>query len=126
MEQKDDMKMITQHICLTRDVGGHNNLFGGVMMSWLDEAAAILALQTARTNSMVTVAADKIHFIQPVKVGDVVQIMGQVKNIGTTSITIFLHAQSLDPETQTARVVCETEFVFVNLDKWGNKAPIKR
>ena len=126
MENKDSMELITQHICLTKDVGGNNNLFGGIMMAWLDEAAAIMSMQKAESNQMVTVAADKIHFIQPVKVGDIVQIKGRVKHTGKTSITIFLHAESLDPESQTARIVCETDFVFVNLDKWGNKAPIKQ
>lgn len=120
----ENMALITQHMCLAKDVGGHNNLFGGIMMAWLDEAAAILACEKARSNRLVTVVANQIKFIQPVKVADIVQIYGNVKNVGTTSITVFLRAFSLDPETQTQRVVCETDITFVNIDKWGNKAPI--
>jgi len=120
------MELITQHICLEKDVGAHGNLFGGTMMAWLDEAAAILACQKARTNRMVTVLADQTKFIQPVKVGDIVRICGKIEKFGVTSITVFLSVNSVDPETQSERSVCETRMVFVNIDKWGNKAPIKR
>ncbi len=122
--KKEEMTLITQHMCLAKDVGGHNNLFGGIMMAWLDEAAAIHACEKARSNRLVTVVADQVKFIQPVKVADIVQIFGGVKKIGVTSITIELRAFSLDPETQTQRVVCETDITFVNIDKWGSKAPI--
>jgi acyl-CoA thioesterase YciA len=118
------MEIITQHLCLEKDVGNHGNLFGGIMMAWLDEAGAILAIQKAKTNRMVTVMMDKLQFIQPVKVGDVVRIYGKVAKIGNTSLTLDLMAEAIDPETETGRRVCETHMVFVKLDKWGNKAPI--
>ena len=120
------MKLITQHMCLEKDVGSNGTLFGGILMAWLDEAAAIMASQEARSNRMVTVVVEKVQFIQPIKVGDIVQIRGDVKKIGITSITIQLEALSVDPETKTERPVCSTEMVFVNIDKWGNKAPIRK
>jgi acyl-CoA thioesterase YciA len=120
-----NFQLITQHICLEKDIGNYGNLFGGIMMSWLDEAAAILTYKTARSNRMVTLLVERLEFIQPVKVGDVVVLSGRVIKIGTTSITVEISVSSLDPETQTERKVCETKMVFVNIDKWGNKAPIK-
>lgn len=119
------MELITQHICLEKDVGAHGNLFGGIMMAWLDEAAAILACQHARSNRMVTLVANEVRFIQPVKVGDIVQIKGKIDRIGKTSVTVTLDVNSIDPETQSERKVCDTSMVFVNIDKWGNKAPIR-
>jgi len=120
------MDLITQHICLEKDVGAHGNLFGGIMMAWLDESAAIMACQYARSNRMVTLVANEIRFIQPVKVGDIARIKGKIERVGTTSVTIKLIVASLDPETLSERNVCETSMVFVNIDKWGNKAPIKK
>lgn len=120
------MELITQHICLEKDVGAHGNLFGGIMMAWLDESAAILSCQFARSNRMVTLVANEIRFIQPVKVGDIAQIKGKIERIGKTSVTVKLVVNSIDPETQSERNVCETSMVFVNIDKWGNKAPIKK
>lgn len=118
------MELITQHLCLEKDVGVHGNLFGGIMMAWLDESAAIMAYKHARSNRLVTCVADEMRFIQPVKVGDIVEISGEILKVGHTSLTIQLRVQSSDPETLTRRSVCETKMVFVNIDKWGNKAPI--
>ena len=118
------MDLITQHLCLEKDIGAHGNLFGGIMMAWLDESAAILACQTAKTNRMVTAVAEQVKFIQPVKVGDIAQIKGEVEHIGNTSVTVILNVTSIDPETKSHRRVCETKMVFVKIDKWGNKAPI--
>jgi acyl-CoA thioesterase YciA len=120
------MELITQHMCLEKDVGIHGNLFGGIMMAWLDESAAILACQYARSNRMVTVLVNETRFIQPVKVGDIAQIKGKIEHIGKTSVTVKLVVNSIDPENQAERNVCETSMVFVNIDKWGNKAPIKK
>ena len=120
------MDLITQHICLEKDVCIHGNLFGGIMMAWLDESAAIMECQYARSNRMVTLMANEIRFIQPVKVGDIAQIKGEIERVGTTSVTVKLIVSSLDPETLSERNVCETSMVFVNIDKWGNKAPIKK
>ena len=119
------MEIITQHICKESDVGNHGNMFGGILMSWLDEAAAILAMTTAQSTQMVTVLADKIRFIEPIKVGDIVQILGKVEKIGTTSITMFLEAISVDSEALSKRKVGDIRMVFVNIDKWGKKTPIK-
>lgn len=120
------MELITQHICLEKDVGAHGNLFGGIMMAWLDEAAAIKACMVAGTNRMVTAVADQIKFIQPVKVGDIVQFKGVVEKLGNTSITIRLSVDAVDPETKSERHVCETKMVFVKIDKWGNKVKISK
>ena len=48
------MQLISTHMCKEGDCGYHGNLFGGVMLSWLDEAAAAFACQVADTGRMVT------------------------------------------------------------------------
>ena len=39
----EEMELISTHVCKSSDVGFHGNLFGGVMLSWLDEAGAAFA-----------------------------------------------------------------------------------
>ena len=39
----EQMQLITTHIAMTRDMGVHGNLFGGIMMAWIDEAASVMA-----------------------------------------------------------------------------------
>ena len=48
------MELISTHFVKTQDVGYHGNLFGGVMLAWLDEAAAAFAAQVADSPRMVT------------------------------------------------------------------------
>ncbi|MBV1873419.1 MAG: acyl-CoA thioesterase [Gammaproteobacteria bacterium] len=115
------MQLITQHLCLEKDVGANGNLFGGFMMAWLDEAAAILAFQSTNSCRMVTLLTKEIKFIKPVKVGDIIQIKGKLEKVGRSSVTIKLKVNSHNPETKAEASVCETSFVFVKIDEDGNK-----
>ena len=118
------MKLITQHMCLEKDVGANGNLFGGFLMAWLDEAAGILAFQSTKSCTMVTMLTKEIKFIRPIKVGDIIQIKGEIEKMGHSSVTIGLKVNSHHPETQIEELVCQTSFVFVKIDKNGNKQAI--
>ena len=63
------MELISTHFVKTQDVGYHGNLFGGVMLAWLDEAAAACAAQVADTPRMVTKYIAGLTFEQTVSAG---------------------------------------------------------
>ncbi len=48
------MELITTKVCMTKDLGVHGNLFGGIMLAWLDEAGAAFACEKAQSTHMVT------------------------------------------------------------------------
>jgi len=54
------MKLVTTHVCMVKDIGVHGNLFGGIMMAWIDEAASAMAVSTCHTPNMVTVKVDEL------------------------------------------------------------------
>ena len=54
---------------MEKDLGVHGNLFGGIMLSWLDEAAATMAYEVCRSPSMVTLKIEEVLFGKPVKIG---------------------------------------------------------
>ena len=56
------MELISTHVCKQSDVGFHGNLFGGLMLAWLDEAAVAYVCQMCDTPRMVTVSIDKCEF----------------------------------------------------------------
>ena len=56
------MKLISSHVCMTKDVGFHGNLFGGLMLSWLDEAGATLAAEICESPRMVTKKITEVIF----------------------------------------------------------------
>ena len=94
------------------------------MLSWLDEAAATWACNICQNPNMVTVKIDEMIFERPVKVGDQVIIYGEVKRIGTTSLTVYTEARNRDFYTQEERIVCSTYFIFVRIDSNGRPVPI--
>jgi acyl-CoA thioesterase YciA len=106
------------------DLGIHSNLFGGTMLSWIDEAGAALASQIVCTPRVVTVKMSEVVFSRPVKAGNLIKIYGQVKDVGNTSLTLALVAKKESPYTQEQKEVCSTDITFVRIDGEGDPVPI--
>ena len=87
------MELITTRVCMASQIGVHGNLFGGEMMSILDESAAVYCCQICDTPRMVTKKIEEVIFQRPVKTGNLIKIYGSVEKIGNTSITINLEAR---------------------------------
>ncbi len=109
---------VASRLCMIKDLGVSGNLFGGNMMAWLDEVAAIFAIQVTGGENMVTVHYSDMTFKQPVKERDIVDFYcGKVRR-GTTSVTFEIMARC---EEKT--VFC-ADAVFVALDRNGMKKKI--
>jgi acyl-CoA thioesterase YciA len=118
------MELVTQKICMTKDLGVHGNLFGGNMLSWIDEAAGLMAAKICRTPNMVTLKMEEVVFSKPVKVGFIINIYGKVVTLGRTSITLFMEARSQNVTTQLEELLCTTRIVFVRINEKGRSIPI--
>ncbi|HVO30828.1 MAG TPA: acyl-CoA thioesterase, partial [bacterium] len=70
---------------LPSDANALGNVFGGRVMEWIDIAAAIAAGRHCRS-VVVTASMDDLHFLAPIKVGDVVVLQAQVNFAGRTSL----------------------------------------
>ena len=110
-------------LAMPADTNPAGDIFGGWVMSQMDIAGAIAAVERAQ-GRVVTVAVDSMTFIAPVKVGDVLCVYTDIQRVGTTSITVGLEAwvrrNRLDDRTK----VTEARFVYVSLDEDGQKRPI--
>ena len=111
-------------VCMTKDLGVHGNLFGGIMLSWIDEAAVAMANRICKTPNMVTRKMTEILFEKPVKVGYTINIYGEAVSMGTTSIALSIQARRYNVYTEEEVIVCTTQVVFVRIDEDGNKIPI--
>jgi acyl-CoA thioesterase YciA len=118
------MQLITTHICKTSDIGICNNLFGGTMLAWLDEAGAAFASSYCKTKNMVTLKISEVLFLSPVKVNTQVRLYGSVNKLGNTSITIDIEARNVDVRENTESLVCSTTMVFVKIDEEGKATKI--
>ena len=118
------MELISTHICKGQNIGVHGNLFGGVMLSWLDEAGGAFVGQCCDTPRMVTVKLSETVFKRPVRPGHLIKIYGEVINIGDTSAVVRLEARRHSPYNGTQRLVCKTEITFIRVDGDGEPIPI--
>jgi len=109
---------VSSYLCMTKDIGVGGNLFGGVMMAWMDEAAGIFAHEYTGVIRMVTVRYSELVFRCPVCVGDIVVFYASNPKIGRTSITFDLEG------TVGKNVVVTTTCTFVALDSAGKPATI--
>lgn len=118
------MQLITTHPIKKSDLGFHANLFGGKLLAWLDAAAAAFAMEVCDTPRMVTVKIDECIFKKPAKEGQLLKIYGDVKEIGNTSITMYLEARAHNVYSGHQTVILSTNIKFVRIDESGDAIPI--
>lgn len=112
---------------MPRDTNPNGTIFGGVILSYLDQAGAVGARkEIVRTGgaapTLVTVAMNKVEFHEPVLVGDVVRYLTRLVKIGRTSITMHVSVEA-ERAMQTVVRVTEAEIVYVSIEP-GSRRPV--
>ncbi len=111
---------------MPKDTNAYGTIFGGVILSYIDQAAAIEAKRHG-ASFIVTVAMREVVFHEPVYVGDLVSFYTGLVRIGRTSITVSVEvfAQRGDGAGEIVKVT-NAEVTFVNLDEKRRPIPIPR
>ncbi len=112
-------------LMMPRDTNYHGTIFGGVILSHIDQAGAVAAIGYG-CSQVATVAMDKVEFHQPVRVGELVSFYTEVEKVGHTSITIKVNVEAIQRDSGREVAVTSAMITFVNLDSDGNKTPIPR
>ncbi len=118
------MELVSSQICKTGDIGIYNNLFGGKLLAWLDEAGGTYSASICCTPYMITLKMDEVVFKKPVKVNDHIRIYGEVSRMGNSSLTINLEARRFNFSSRKEELVCSTTITFVRIDEYGQAVPI--
>lgn len=118
------MKLINKKICMGKDIGIHGNMFGGILMAWIDEAAAAFATEYCYTPNMVTLRVGELLFKRPIKAGNHIRLYGSVAHLGKTSISLDIEVRKYNVYSAEETVVCTTSITFVRIDDDGNPTPI--
>src|SRR5260370_29811238 len=105
------------------DMNGNGDIFGGWVLSQMDLAGGALAARVAK-GRVATVAITAMTFVEPIKVGDMVSIYGEVAKVGRSSITIDLETVVQRRHEDTDRRVTHRTFVFVAIDREGQPRPV--
>lgn len=109
---------------LPRDTNPHGTIFGGIILSYIDQAGAVEA-HLHGADRVVTVAMEKVVFHEPVRVGDLVSFYCELVRIGRTSITVKVIVEAAESRHfDNGRRVTEAEITYVNVDDNGRPTPI--
>jgi acyl-CoA thioesterase YciA len=108
-----------QVVMMPRDTNPHGTIFGGVILSYIDQAGALGARrEVIRAGGappiLVTVAMNRVEFHQPVLVGDVVRFLTKLVRMGRTSVTVHVNVE-VERGQQTLQVT-EAEVVYVGIE----------
>ena len=93
-------------------------MFGGVMMQWIDVCAGVAAMRHA-SGAVLTASIDRLDFLSPVRVGEVVVLSAQVNFTSRTSMEVGCRVETEDMRTQTRRYVTKAYLTFVAVDELG-------
>jgi acyl-CoA thioesterase YciA len=110
-------------LAMPADTNPAGDIFGGWVMSQMDIAGAIAAVERAR-GRVVTVAVEAMTFIAPVKVGDILCVYTTIERVGNTSITVAIEAWARRNRLADRVKVTDGRFVYVSLGEDGRKRPI--
>ena len=107
---------------------GHTNgsagvLFGGVMMQWIDVCSGVAAMRHAG-GAVVTASIDRLDFLVPVHLGEVVILRAQVNYAARTSMEVGCRVDTEDMTTGQRRYVTKSYLTFVAIGDTGRPRPL--
>ena len=105
------------------DTNYNGDIFGGWLLSQMD-LAGVSICNNVSYGRYVTMTIDRMVFRKPVKVGDIVEIMGKITKVGNTSIEVELIVQATTMETGKKKLVTEGNIKYVKIDNSGKPTPI--
>lgn len=116
-----------RRMAMPADTNAHGTIFGGLILSLIDQAGAIAA-QSKGASRVVTVAMDKVVFHEPVHVGDLITCHAAILRRGRTSMTVCVRVEAEAPSSLAKdiepREVTQAEVVYVQVDDHGRPLPL--
>lgn len=110
------MNYYTRRFVKPADLNATDRLFGGQLLSWIDEEAAIFAACQMKQDRILTKYISEINFMRSSRTGDVIEFGFELVDVGRTSLTIKCHVRN----KKTEEVIISIEkLVFVAIDEYG-------
>lgn len=113
----------TTHLAMPFHMNPHGSLFGGMVVQWIDVCAGVSAMRHAGMNA-VTASIDRLDFLSPVRVGDVVILQSQVNYVARSSMEVGCRVLAENPSTGERRHTTKAFLTFVALDNDYRPAPV--
>ncbi|MFT6796272.1 MAG: acyl-CoA thioesterase YciA [Maribacter sp.] len=114
------MKFHTRKLVKPEDLNSNGTLFGGKVLAWIDEEAALYTIVQLENAKIVTKYISEINFMSAAKQGDVVEIGIEVVKFGKTSLNLNCEVRNkMNHET----IVTVDNIIMVNLGENGKPTP---
>lgn len=117
-----DRRLAMRVATLPRDTNPYGTIFGGVILSYIDQAGAIEARRHGH-HRWVTVALDRVEFKQPVRVGDLLNLYATTTRLGRTSVTVQVEVEAERWNDGSVVPVTSASLVMVSVDGSGKAIP---
>ena len=114
---------MTQIVMPTHTNGVGGILFGGVVMQWIDVCAGVAAMRHAG-GPVVTASIDRLDFLSPIRVGDVVILQARVNYVHRTSMEVGCRVETEDMRTRARSYTTKAYLTFVAMDERGRPRPV--
>nr|WP_315027853.1 hotdog domain-containing protein [uncultured Chryseobacterium sp.] len=102
------------------DLNPNHSLFGGRLLQWIDEEAALYAIIQLENTKVVTKFISEINFVSSAKQGDIIEIGIEATHFGSSSVTLKCDVRN---KMTHQTIITVDKIVMVNLDNDGNPAP---
>jgi acyl-CoA hydrolase len=116
-------RTIQTKLVLPPDTNHMGTIFGGVILSHIDEIAAISAMKHSK-NVVVTASIDQVTFLSSAKVGDILTLEAVVTSTGRTSMEVFVKVENENLETGDKTTTTTSFLTMVAKDKDGKPTPV--
>ncbi|WP_210366646.1 acyl-CoA thioesterase [Bacillus sp. REN3] len=119
----DISRTFKTHLVLPPDTNHMGTIFGGTILAYVDEIAGIAAMKHSR-KAVVTASIDRVNFLSPAKVGDILVLEAVIISTGRTSMEVYVKVETQHLETGE-RTLTTTSFVtMVAKDEDGNPVAV--
>ena len=106
------------------DINANGHIFGGWVLSQMDIAAGIVASRRA-DGPVATIAIERMEFIAPIHLRDLISVFAQVEHVGRTSMKVRIEVIAQRDRGATEVKVTEGLFTFVALDDKHRPRPVE-
>ncbi len=113
----------TQIVMPAHTNGPGGVIFGGVLMQWIDVCGAVAAMRHAG-GRVLTASIDRLDFLSPIQVGEIVILQAQVNFVAKTSMEVGCRVDTEHPSTRARRYTTKAYLTFVSVDDAGRPRPV--
>jgi acyl-CoA hydrolase len=116
-------RTIQSKLVLPPDTNHHHSIFGGRVLAFIDEIAAIAAMKHAKSE-VVTASIDSVDFVSPAYAGDVLELEAIVTSTGRTSMEVYVRVVSRNLITSEERLTTESFVTLVSINAEGKPTEV--